>query len=45
MGAENLDLIFVFDVLVAWSLKYGFEYGFEFNFLGLCFVDLVLTGF
>ena len=45
MGAENLDLIIVFDVLVVWGLKYGFEYGFEFNFLGLCFVDLVLAGF
>ena len=41
MGAENLDLIFVFDVLVVWGLKYGFK----FNFLGLCFVDLVLAGF
>ena len=45
MGAENLDLIFVFDVLVVWGLKYGFEYGFKFNFLGLCFVDLVLAEF
>ena len=45
MGVENLDLIFVFDVLVVWGLKYGFEYGFEFNFLGLCFIDLVLVGF
>ena len=26
LGAENLDLIFVFDVLVVW--------GFEFNFFG-----------
>ena len=31
----------MFDVLVVWGLKYGFE----FNFLGLCFVDLVLAGF
>ena len=35
----------MFDVLVVWGLKYGFEYGFKFNFLGLCFVDLVLAGF
>ena len=41
LEAENLDLIFVFDVLVVWGLKYGFE----FNFLALCFVDLVLAGF
>ena len=31
----------MFDVLVVCGLKYGFE----FNFLGLCFVDLVLAGF
>ena len=35
----------MFDVLVVWGLKYGFEYGFKFNFLGLCFVDIVLAGF
>ena len=35
----------MFDVLMVWGLKYGFEYGFKFNFLGLCFVDLVLAGF